>query len=294
MSTIHEDTAVDVLRALGEHCPGAIVFALDRGYRYTFFNARHAGVMQAIWGEPIALGRSMLEVIRSDEDREKARKNFDRALAGEALTVVEAYGDEALQRSFWENIYAPVRGSGGDVIGVLVQVTDITARKRSEELAQEQQARLEEMVAQRTAELEEKLALIQALSAPIIQVWDGVLVVPLVGGLDWEQGGQVTAEILAAIERLGTQEILLDITGLRQVDEGAAHHLLRTISAARLLGARCAVVGVSPEVARTMVLLDMPLAGIDTYGTLRDGLRAALRRMSYDVIRCRGGGAGAR
>ena len=262
------------------------MFVLDRAYRYTYFNPRHEGVMQAIWGANIRLGMNMLEdVIKSPADRLKARVNFDRALDGEAFTVVEAYGDVELQRSYWENVYAPVRDEDGKAIGVFVQVKDVTTEKRNEALVAEHQAQLEEMVAARTAELEEKVALIQALSAPIIQVWDGVLVVPLVGTLDERRGERVTNDVLEAIGRLQTREVLLDITGMRTVDESAAHHLLRTISATRLLGAGCAVVGVSPEVARTLVGIDAPITGVPTYGTLRDGLRAALRRMAFEVVR---------
>ena len=65
--------------------------------------------MKAIWGEEIAHGVSILDVIKSAEDGQKARHNFDRTFSGDAFTLVEAYGDESLQRSYWENIYAPVR-----------------------------------------------------------------------------------------------------------------------------------------------------------------------------------------
>ncbi|MDC0746360.1 STAS domain-containing protein [Polyangium mundeleinium] len=287
MSKTQGATAMAVLRAIGENIPGAIMFALDRDYRYIYFNPRHEGVMRAIWGADIRLGLSMLEVIKASADREKARLNFDRALAGEAFTVVEAYGDEALQRNYWENVYAPVRGEDGAAIGVFVQVKDVTTEKRNEALVAEHRAELERMVAARTAELEEKIALIQAISAPIIQVWDGVLVVPLVGTLDERRGERVTDDVLAAIQQFQTREVLLDITGMRSVDESAAHRLLQTISATRLLGAGCAVVGVSPEVARTLVGIDAPLSGVPTYGTLRDGLRAALRRMAFEVVRRR-------
>ena len=70
-----------ILQALGDNSPGAIIFALDRAYRYVYFNTRHAAVMKVIWGEEIAEGISMLDVIRSPADREKAKCNFDRSPA---------------------------------------------------------------------------------------------------------------------------------------------------------------------------------------------------------------------
>lgn len=285
MTTTKHETAVVILSALGDAIPDAILFALDREYQYTFFNQKHAAVIKAIWGVEIALGLSMLEVIGKPDDREKAKVNFDHVLAGNHVRVVEEYGDEALQRSYWDNIYDPIRGAEGEVVGVLVQCIDISEKKRNELIIEQQRVELERMVEERTSQLAEKLDLIQQLSAPIIPIWDGVLVVPLVGGLDDVRGERITNDVLTAIQRLSTQEILFDITGIRAVDASAAERLLRTISAARLLGAGCAVVGVSPEVARTLVEIGALLAGVPTYGTLRDGLRAALKRMAFEVVR---------
>lgn len=268
-----------ILRSLAEHIPGAIIFALDRGYRYTFFNAIHRAVIGQIWGVEIAVGMDMLAVIGRVDDREKARENFDRALAGESFTLVEAYGDEGRQRSYWQNVYAPVRDAAGAVIGLTVQVSDVTAREQSEAQSRDQQAQLEALVAERTAALEEKIAEIQALSAPIIQVWSGVLVVPLTGSFAAMQAEATMHAVLAEIQRARSRVLLLDITGLRVVDAGAADRLVRLAGAVRLLGAACALVGVSPEVARTLVDLEVPLAGLRTHGTLHDGLRAALREL---------------
>jgi rsbT co-antagonist protein RsbR len=272
------DVTPFVLRSFAEHTPGGILFALDRAYRYVFFNGLHRAIMQQIWGVEIAEGTDMLAVIGRPDDREKARANFDRALAGEAFTVVEAYGDEALQRSYWQNVYAPVVDAAGAVIGVTVQVTDVTARERSEALIRDRQDELGRLVAERTAALEEKIAEIQSLSAPIIQVWDGILVVPLIGTFAAEQAARTTHAVLEELQRSRSRCLLLDITGMHTVDASAAEHLLRLVHAARLLGSACALVGVRPGVAATLVEHDVPLAGLRTHATLRDGLREALAR----------------
>jgi len=287
MSSVDAEAAVAILSALGEAIPDAIVFALDRRYRYTFFNQKHAAVIKAIWGVDIHLGLDMLEVIGKPDDREKAKANFDHVMTGHRVRLIEEYGDEALQRNYWDNIYDPIRDENGEIIGVLVQCIDVSEKKRNELIIAQQRSELEMMVEARTKELSEKLDLIQQLSAPIIQIWDGVIVVPLVGGLDDARGERVTNDVLASIQRLSSREILFDITGLRAVDAAAAERLLRTISAAKLLGAGCAVVGVSPDVAQTLVEIDAPLAGVPTYGTLRDGLRAALQKMALEVVRRR-------
>ncbi len=284
-NTLTADSARAALVTLVEGIPDAIVFGLDLQYRYTFYNRKHAGVMKAIWGTDIEVGRSMLDVIGSSVDREKAKVNFDQALSGSRVRMLEAYGDEALGRNYWDNIYEPIRDQDGQVIGVLVQCIDVTEKKRDEALIVQQRSELEKLVAQRTLQLTEKVDLIQQLSAPIIPIWDGVLVVPLVGGLNEAWGERIMTDVLESIQRLATREILFDITGLRVVDALASERLLRMISAARLLGTGCAVVGVSPEVARVLVQIDAPLTGVPTYGTLRDGLRAALKKLSLYVVR---------
>lgn len=107
-----------------------VAFALDTQYRYLFFNKNHAAIMRQIWGIDIAEGHSMLEYITLPEDSQKAKRNFDKALAGEEFTLTEEYGDEALDRLFYENAYSPLRDDSGEVTGLVVFVTDITERKQ--------------------------------------------------------------------------------------------------------------------------------------------------------------------
>lgn len=269
--------AHDILTALGEHVPGTNVYALDRDYRYTYFNTRHAGIMLALWGERPGLGVCLLDLLPDASERERTRRSLDRALAGEVFSLIEVFGDED-DPGYWELMYAPVLAGDDEVSGVLVQVTDITARARAEAEAQRQHERLERLVAERSAELAEKAALIQSLTAPILRVWDGVLVVPLAGELDQYKATQAIGDVLAEIQRQRARELLVDITGLRSVDADAAAHLAGMARAVGLLGARCAVVGVRPEIAEALVDLDLSL-GAATFGTLHDGLRAALVRM---------------
>jgi signal transduction histidine kinase/DNA-binding response OmpR family regulator len=170
MSTAHTDTSAAILRSFGESSAGAIIFALDRNYQYTYFNRRHLSVMQAIWGECITEGLSILDVIKRDEDRAKAKANFDRALRGETFTLIEAYGDEALQRSYWENIYAPVLVGDKEIIGLIVQVTDVTTRTRNAELVKEQQRTLEQMVTELRTEVAERTKVQVSLAGALHEI----------------------------------------------------------------------------------------------------------------------------
>lgn len=122
-----------LLRNILESPHGVIFFSLDTQYRYTSFARAHAQTMKQIWGVAIEVGMCILDVIRSDADRQKARSNFDTALAGKNLLLEEDYGDVALQRKFWENRYSPLFDDTGRITGLTVFVTDITERREAAE-----------------------------------------------------------------------------------------------------------------------------------------------------------------
>ena len=114
-----------------------VVFALDKDYRYLAFNQNHKNTMLAIWGVDIEIGANMLDYITDPADRNKAKRSFDRALAGEHLVIVEAYGDNDLQRRYYEDHYSPIRGEDNSFIGLTVFLFDITERKIMEEELQQ-------------------------------------------------------------------------------------------------------------------------------------------------------------
>lgn len=116
---------------------GIIVFSLDTAYRYTAFTDSHRMVMKHIWGAEIALGQNILEHIHREDDRNKARENFDKALRGEPLILEEEYGDESgYIRSWWENRYSPNHDEMGKIVGLTVFVLDVTRLKQIEKALQ--------------------------------------------------------------------------------------------------------------------------------------------------------------
>ncbi len=130
----------------------ALIFSVDRNYRYTSFNQGHAAAMNALYGAGIELGHSLLEYMTVEADRETARGNIDRALAGEQL-VEEAYSGEGLPaRKYFQVSHSPIR-SQDEIIGVAVLAQDITDRKRVEEDLRRLYAELEQRVAERTSDL---------------------------------------------------------------------------------------------------------------------------------------------
>lgn len=163
---------------------------------------------------------------------------------------------------------------------------DELKRLRSEQV-RAAEARLEEQIESATAalrdkhrELDEKEALIRTLSSPILQVWDGVLVVPIVGALSAQRAELLNSNLLHRVVAQMATTVVLDLTGLDGVDNEVAERLGSTVTALKLIGTECAVVGLSPEFARRAVDLDITFGGVRVLRTLADALRdvVGLRR----------------
>ncbi|HYF63723.1 MAG TPA: STAS domain-containing protein, partial [Herpetosiphonaceae bacterium] len=187
----------------------------------------------------------------------------------------------------------PIHMPYDDEIGQLAQdfntMTAALEESRAEILANNQ--RLEQMVHERTAELEtamqhtsEALAVQQELvstlnrvSSPVIPVLDGVLVLPLIGQLTLERTRFATNLLLERIEHDRVRTVLLDLTGVPVLDASAADALRYAVQASRLLGARVIMVGISPDVAQTLVTLGSDLSEINTAADLRSAIRQLLR-----------------
>jgi anti-anti-sigma factor len=138
---------------------------------------------------------------------------------------------------------------------------------------------LESQLGELKEAFEEKSRLLEQIrqaSTPIAPIHDGILVVPLVGVLDGFRAEVLTDKLLNAVTRARAQVVLVDVSGVPVFDAEAAQHVLRAAQAVRLLGSRVVLVGLSPEMARTVVDLGLDLAGVRTLGSLQDGLALAL------------------
>jgi rsbT co-antagonist protein RsbR len=129
-------------------------------------------------------------------------------------------------------------------------------------------------------ELEEKLAMIEVqraaikeLSTPIIEVWEGILCLPVVGVLDSTRSAEMTEALLVSIVEKKAQCAIIDITGIQVMDTGTADHFLRMARAVRLLGANCVLTGINPGIAQTIVHMGVDLSGIVTHRSLRNALQ---------------------
>ena len=128
--------------------------------------------------------------------------------------------------------------------------------------------------------LEEKLATIEQqrnaireLSTPIIEVWDGVLCLPVVGVIDTARSTEMTEALLRSVVEKKAACTIIDITGIEIMDTRTADHFLRMAKAVRLLGARCVLTGINPTIAQTIVHMGVDLTGVECHRSLRDALQ---------------------
>jgi rsbT co-antagonist protein RsbR len=121
------------------------------------------------------------------------------------------------------------------------------------------------------------------LSTPVVKLWEGVLALPMIGTLDSARTQIVMESLLQRIVETGSEIAIIDITGVPTVDTLVAQHLLKTVTAIRLMGADCIISGVRPQIAQTIVHLGVDLQGVTTKATLADALTLALKRTGYVV-----------
>ena len=123
------------------------------------------------------------------------------------------------------------------------------------------------------------------LSTPVVKLWEGVLALPMIGTLDSARTQIVMESLLQRIVDTGSELAIIDITGVPTVDTLVAQHLLKTVTAIRLMGADCIISGVRPQIAQTIVHLGVDLQGVTTKATLADALALALKRSGFVVSR---------
>lgn len=158
------------------------------------------------------------------------------------------------------------RDEKGEVIGVFAAARDITEMKRAEERIRQQSREILE------------------LSTPVMQVWQGVVAVPLIGTLDSQRTQQFMERLLDRIVETNSPVALVDIMGVPTIDTQTAQHLIETITAVRLLGAQVVLTGVRPAIAQTLVHLGVDLSGITTRSSLAAGLVVALDMLKLQVL----------
>jgi len=173
--------------------------------------------------------------------------------------IFENYGNDLEKWRKVMNIYEPV------AITILGIVSEAFLKEREKLIAQQQEALLE-------------------LSTPVISIWDKVLTIPLIGALDSVRTQLVMETLLQKIVDTQSRVVILDISGIPGIDTLVANHLIRTVTATRLLGAECIVTGVGSQIAQTLVHLGVDLSGVTTRPTMYDGIAMAFEILKLKVV----------
>jgi rsbT co-antagonist protein RsbR len=177
---------------------------------------------------------------------------------------------------FWANVtITALRDPDGSLRGFGKVTRDLTERKLVEEALKQKAGN--EAISRRAQEILD-------ISTPVVQVWEGVVLAPLIGSLDSQRTQQLMEKLLETIVETRSSVALVDITGVPAVDTATGRHLVETMSAVRLLGANVILTGVRPAIAQTLVHLGVDLAGVTTRASLSAGLRTAMEILGLQVV----------
>jgi rsbT co-antagonist protein RsbR len=183
----------------------------------------------------------------------------------------------SLKRPLFARVQARLQGEPQALVAAVWRISSLIDRAAELTVGLYQQTR-EDIISRQQQELLE-------LSTPVVKLWDGVLSVPMIGTLDSSRTQLVMETLLQRIVETSAEIAIIDITGVPTVDTLVAQHLLKTVTAIRLMGADCIISGIRPQIAQTIVHLGIDLQGITTKATLADALELALQRSGYRITR---------
>lgn len=249
-----------VLAASGPHAPAKV-----RSEAAEIFSAFLPGIQST---DAQNSGSAAWQPVKSALERLSASRAAQGSTAGSTSAFVLALKQpifEALQRELASDSQALVDSiaSISLYVDALAQWTVDAYQRTREQLITRQQAELLE------------------LSTPVIKLWDGVLAVPMIGTLDSSRTQLVMETLLQRIVETESSLAIIDITGVPTVDTLVAQHLLKTVTAIRLMGADCIICGIRPQIAQTIVHLGIDLNSVTTKATLADALALAMKRNGY-------------
>ncbi|HEX5269562.1 MAG TPA: STAS domain-containing protein [Gemmataceae bacterium] len=203
--------------------------------------------------------------------RDRGRQGFSPSETATFVFSLKKPLLELIRREFARDPEALARESwlGNELLDKLGLYTTEVYQKSREEVIQRQQQDMME------------------LSTPVVKLWDGILALPLIGTLDSARTQVVMESLLQRIVETGAGVAILDITGVPTVDTLVAQHLIKTVTAARLMGAECIISGIRPQIAQTIVHLGVDLGDVTTKSSLADAFAVALQRTGLAVTRQR-------
>lgn len=270
----------------------------------------HKNIFTVFPDNPHDIQATGKENLRSSLERVLKYKKPD-TMAVQKYDIVHPDSPEKFEEHFWSPINTPVLGEDGNVKYIIHRVEEVTEyikfktnknpnidltdelRKRNEKMeseiylrAQEIQKANEQLRLANTELLEHQNIIqrqqksIQALSTPILQLQDRLLMLPLIGEIDTKRAHQITDQLLHAIQKKRAKAVVIDITGVPAVDINTANYLIQTLAATRLMGAHLIISGLSSNVANTLVESGVDISKLVTKGDLQSGIQMAVELLS--------------
>jgi rsbT co-antagonist protein RsbR len=218
------------------------------------------------------IGRSQYDFIEP-EYRDLVKNSVEKVFRTGEPDEYEIRGQGPDGKTAWYSTSVGPIKVNGDVSAVSLFSSDITDRKTA----------VEDLRKTKDELIKEQSKAIDELSTPVIQVWDEILILPLIGTIDTLRAKQIVENLLEAIVKTKASVAIMDVTGVATVDTSIANHLLKTIEAAKLLGAKVILTGVSPNNAQTLVKLGVDLGNVTTKSSLQAGLRMAFELTNRKV-----------
>ncbi|MCO1655555.1 STAS domain-containing protein [Pseudonocardia humida] len=256
------------LRAASAHLQGRTAAAeLERAFRDLLSALSKAVTSGGLDLDHEAYGE--VRALLSELSRDRARRGFTPSETAVSVFCLKDALFELATRTGRSAEVLIVSSRWVDALGLLTFDSYVRAR--------------EEVIAEQSEQLME-------LSTPVVKLWEGVVAVPLIGTLDSARTQIVMEKLLQTLVDTGSEHAIIDITGVPAVDTEVAQHLLKTVVAARLMGAQCTISGIRPQIAQTIVALGIEFGDIPTKANLADALLHALRGSGVEVVRRRGEG----
>jgi PAS domain S-box-containing protein len=170
----------------------------------------------------------------------------------------------------------PLKNYKGEIIGCVENFIDITSRLEQEKIILDQQKKLIETRDEDIRHLQDEIL---ELSTPVIEVWDGIIALPLIGTVDSHRARIAMEMLLEAIERTRAPYVIIDITGVPTVDTDVANHILQTVNAAKFMGSKAIITGVCPRMARIIAQGSVDMSSLTVRGRMTDGLHFAINKL---------------
>jgi rsbT co-antagonist protein RsbR len=205
-----------------------------------------------------------------------------RALRGETVDQAELYvKNPSYPTGAAFSVTAnPIRRPNGQISGVVAVFRDVTEGRQLAQKLEERHHQLEQSERTQTELVERLRIAVEDLSTPILEVWDDVLALPIIGVVDARRAGQVTDRLLDEIVRKKPRYVIIDLTGVKLIDSDTAEHFVRLIRAVELVGTQCVLTGIQPGVSKTIVAQGLDLGPVPTRRNLKHALKASARRVS--------------